>query len=251
MSPIVGLRYQPLDWLNFGVSYRHKHGMNLDFNVAAGLDVNMGYPLEAEMPYYLRSNFFFVPSNLGGGVDFSLIPGLRLTAQLDYVFWSDLQDYINISEFDIADGMVNDDGALVPLEDYGDFKVRSYPVPRIRSRNVFSPKAGAEWTIGGFTSIRLGYAWTQSALQTDQDYQNLLLDNDYHTVSGGLGFSFLDPLGYMKKEMLLDLHFSAYILQPRSNKVGLQDDLGGFHARGVVDTSGYFLNFGVEFTVQL
>lgn len=250
-SPVFGLHFRPIKWLELGAYYRMEQSMNLSFDVAAGVDVNMGYKLVAEMPYYLKSQFFFIPSSAGFGGGFHVGDSLLLTAQLDWIFWSRLTQNINIADFDVIEGMINDQGGLVPLEQYGDFKVRSYPVPKIRSRDVFSPKAGLEWSIKGFTRFRLGYAYNPSALEVDQNYLNLLLDNNYHTVSGGVGFSLTDPLGYLEKPVLLDFHVLVDILEPRYNHVGLLDEAGGYHAKGVVETSGTFLSVGVELTLQL
>jgi long-subunit fatty acid transport protein len=250
-SPIFGIQFRPIKGLDFGAYYRMAQSMDLNFNVAAGVDVRMGYKLAAEMPYYLKSDFFYIPASTGLGAGVSLIPGLLLTAQVDWVFWSGLTDNINIADFDIVPGNINDKGGLVPLEEYGDFKARSYPVPGIRARDVFSPKAGLEWTWWGFTYLRAGYAFTPSALEPDQQYMNMLLDNNYHTISGGVGFSLKDPLQFIEKPILLDFHFAANVLEKRYNRVGLNDLDGGFHAKGVVETGGTFFGLGVELTLQL
>ncbi len=250
-SPFFGLHVRPIEGLDFGVYYRMAQSMDLNFNVAAGVDVRMGYALKAEMPYYLKSRFFYIPASTGLGTGVSLIPGLLITAQLDWIFWSGLSRNTNVADFDIIPGNINDRGGLVPLEEYGDFKARSYPVPAIRARDVFSPKAGLEWTWWEFTRLRVGYAYNPSALEADQQYLNMLLDNSYHTVSGGLGFSLKDPLNFIENPILLDFHFMADILEPRYNRVGLKDDQGGFHAKGIVETKGTFFGLGVELTLQL
>jgi len=114
------------------------------------------------------------------------------------------------------------------------------------------PKAGLEWTLlGGYTKVRLGYAYNPSALEASQDYQNLLMDNTYHTVSGGIGFSLTDPLEYLTFPVLLDIHVLVDILEPRVQRVGLPDPMAGYHAKGLVETRGYFWGFGIELTMQL
>lgn len=252
VTPLFGLLVKPVDGVNIGAYYRFPQSMDLKFNVDAGVDVNMGYTLVAKIPYYLKGDFFYVPASTGLGVGVSLIPSLLLTAQVDYVFWSELSDRINISDFDVEAGVINDNGALAPLEDYGSFKVRSYPVPPIHTRDTICPKAGLEWTLkGGFTKLRLGYAYTPSALKEDQGYENLLMDNTYHSISGGVGFALNDPLAYLTKPVLLDVHVLVDVLEPRVNKVGLSDPVAGYHAKGQVESSGYFLGFGVELTLQL
>lgn len=252
LTPEFGLSLKPLKGIDIGAYYRFPQSMDLRFDVAVGVDMNMGYTLQAELPYYLKGSFFYVPASTGLGIGVSLIPNLLLSAQLDYVFWSELGDNINISNFNVDPRVINDQGGLAPLEEYGDFKVRCYPVPPIYSRNTLNPKAGLEWTLkGGFTKIRLGYAYVPSALEEDQKYQNLLLDNSYHTVSGGVGLALTDPLGYIPKPILIDVHALVNILEDRVNKVGLEDPEGGYHAKGWVESSGYMYGFGIDFTVQL
>lgn len=252
LTPEFGVLVTPVEGLDIGAYYRFAQAMDLRFDVAVGVDMNMGYELQADLPYYLKGRFFYVPASTGLGVGFTMIPSLTLSAQLDYVFWSQLGDNINISNFNVEPRVINDKGGLAPLEEYGDFRVRSYPVPPIRSRDTWNPKAGLEWTLkGGFTKIRLGYSYNPSALESDQEYMNLLLDNSYHTVSGGVGFSLMDPLGYLKLPVLIDLHALVNILVERTNSVGLLDSDAGYHAKGWVETSGYMYGFGVDFTVQL
>ena len=103
----------------------------------------------------------------------------------------------------------------------------------------------------GYTRLRLGWSYTPSALEPDQEFGNLLLDNSYNTVSTGLGMALADPLGYMELPVLIDLHFLVSILQPRYQRVGLEDSVAGYHAMGLVKTDGYFFGFGLEATFQL
>ncbi|GEM_PF-3543490 len=252
ITPQFGLLVQPVKGIEIGAYYRFAQSMDLRFDVAAGVDVNMGYKLEAELPYYLMGSFFFVPAATGLGVSVSLVPDLIVSAQLDYVFWSDMSKKINISNFNVEPSVLNDQGGLTPLEEYGHFKVRSYPVPPIHARNTFNPRAGLEYGMfKGFTKLRLGYSYNPSALEEDQKYQNMLMDNSYHTIAGGIGFSLNDPLEWIRLPIMLDFHALVNVLVDRTNRVGLDDPDGGYHAKGWVESSGFMYGFGVDLTIQM
>lgn len=255
-TPQLGLLVTPLGRkqdidLRIGAFYRFPQRLSLKFAVDAGVAMDMGYSIEANMPYFLKSSFFYVPAAAGVSVGARLARHLVLAAQVDWVFWADLPNNINLSRFEVAPEQINDNGGLRPMEEYGDFRVRSLAFPKIRARNILIPRFGAEYAIKGLTRLRLGWAYTPSALDPDQQFQNLLLDNSYHTVSTGIGFSLKDPLEYLKYPILLDVHYTTNILNPRHNRVGLKDEPAGYHAQGVVLTEGYFFGFGVELTLQL
>lgn len=255
-TPQLGILVTPLGRkkdhdLRIGAYYRFPQRLSLDFAVDAGVAMDMGYTIEANMPYVLRSSFFFVPAATGLSIAARLAGHLVLTGQVDWVFWSKLPDNINMSRFAIDPAQINDKGGLRPMTEYGDFRVRSFEFPEIKARNIIVPRLAAEYALKGLTRFRLGWAYNQSALLPDQQFANLLLDNSYHTVATGIGFSLSDPLEYLTRPILLDFHFTANILNPRYNHVGLMDEPAGYHAMGVVLTKGYFFGFGVELTVQL
>jgi len=250
-TPLFGTLIRPLDQLSIGAWYRFAESLNLDFAVDAGVSVDMGFPFESHMPYFLDSNFFYVPAATGLALAFNPLDDLLLTAQLDWTFWSGLSEKINVSRFDVEPSAVNDDGGLDTLEQYGDFRVRSLPFPVLKARNTLSPRAGVEYTLKQFTRFRAGWARIPSALDPDQAYLNLLLDNTRHDITGGVGFSLYDPLRYIEKPVLLDVNAGVSLLEPHRNLVGLKDDAAGYHAKGVVLTKGYFFTFGIELTLEL
>ncbi len=251
-TPVLGALVRPLDELRIGAYYRFAQRLGLQFAVDAGVAVDMGFPLESQMPYTLESNFFYVPASTGIGIGATLGDRLLLTGQVDWVFWSGVADNINISDFDVDPEVVNDIGGLTTMEEYGDFRVRQLPPPHIKARDIIVPRLGAEYALmRGYTRLRLGWSYTPSALEPDQQFGNLLLDNSYHTVSSGLGMALADPLGYMELPVLIDVHFLVSILQPRYQRVGLEDSVAGYHAMGLVKTDGYFFGFGLEATFQL
>ena len=251
-TPIFGALVRPVDALRIGAYYRFAQRLGLQFEVDAGVAVDMGFPLESQMPYTLESSFFYVPASTGLGIGATIADRLLITGQVDWVFWSGVADNINISDFDVNPEVINDDGGLTTMEEYGDFRVRQLPPPHIKARDIIVPRVAAEYAfMRGYTRLRLGWAYTPSALEPDQEFGNLLLDNSYHTVSSGLGMALADPLGYMELPVLIDLHFLVSILQPRYQRVGLRDPVAGYHAKGLVKTDGYFFGFGLEATFQL
>ena len=251
VTPVLGTAITPIPELAIGLFYRFAERLDLEFTVDAGVSFDLGYPIEAQMPYFLETDFFFVPATLGLAVSGTLFDSLSITAQLDYVFWSDVTDNININQFDLKDGAINDKGGLITMEEYGDFRVRSLPPPKIRARNIFVPRVGLEYTLNKYVQFRGGYSYTPSALEADQKYHNMLLDNTYHTIGLGVGFRYYDPLDLLDLPILIDLHGQMLVLEPRYNKIGVADEVGGYHAKGVVETSGFYWGIGINVTFQL
>jgi long-subunit fatty acid transport protein len=251
VTPMIGTVVTPLKQLRIGAYYRFAEKLDMDFDVNAGVSLNVGYAIESEMIYFLESDFFYVPAAVGLALAATPIKSLHIAVQADYVFWSDVTDTMSVSHFDVEPEALNESGGLETMEEYGNFRVRSLPPPRIKVRDIITPKIGVEYSPIRLLKIRLGYSYTPSALEPDQEYENMLLDNSYHTVGLGLGFAF-----YLKSKALetpflhLDLSGQFLILQPRYNKVGVNDPEGGYHARGVVRTSGYLWGLGSQFTFR-
>jgi len=251
VTPVFGTVVTPTKDLSIGLYYRMAERLHVSFAVDAGVFFDMGYSIEAQMPYFLEGDFFFVPAALGLGIAGTLFGSLRLTAQVDYVFWSDVTENINVNDFDLADGATNEAGGLTTMEEYGDFRVRSLLPPKIRARNIICPRVGAEYTLNKYVQFRAGYSYAPSALEEDQEYGNMLLDNNYHTVGLGIGLSYFDALKLLELPILIDIHGQMAFLETRYNKVGVKDDIGGYQARGVVKTSGFFWSAGLTVTFQL
>ncbi len=244
-TPTAGLLVKPAPWLGLAVVYHGEEETAIEMEIEATMELNLGHPMQVELPYVLSGNFAYQPHRIVGGLLLNPLPELKVTAEVTMALWEGFDDQLQVLSFHVADEALDENGT-VHIEDFGsNFSVATERRPAVRSKNTLEPRAGLEYSIGSHVDLRVGYSYRPSPLDADQEYRNLLLDNSWHSVTAGAGFLVAggEP---GKARAMLNAHFQGIFLEPRYNRVGKADDAGEAFARGLVLTEGHMLGFGLE-----
>lgn len=244
--PTAGVLVRPVSWLGLALVYHGEEETAIEMDIDATMELNLGHPMQVELPYVLSGNFAYQPHRVVGGLLFAPLPELTVTAEVTLALWEGFADELQVLSFHVADDAVDDESGTVYVEDFGsDFSVATERRPAVSAHNTLEPRAGVEYSLGKFVDLRLGYSYRPSPLDEDQEYRNLLLDNSWHSVTAGAGFLLAggEPGG---ASAVLNAHLQGIFLRPRYNRVGKADEQGDPFARGVVLTEGHMLGFGLE-----
>ncbi len=224
VAPIVGLRVSPATGLDIGMSFRNE--VQLDYGLPVHLVIDDLIALDID----LRGNVLYVPDYLNIGAAYDL-PGLDLllSAEFSYARWSRAPDPSPTFTVDVG-GELTEGLGLDERLDVGN----GAPVD-LRFRDVPIYKAGVEWGPHPQWRFRGGYTWRPSPAPVPTEAFNYI-DNDAHVLSGGLGFSFADPLEIRRNPVSVDASYQATLMvdQDVSKAAAAADPVGDYQAGGVI-----------------
>lgn len=245
VAPVVGILVRPTDFLAFSVVYRHEMELSLDFRVKAGVYFDLGgVPIQADIPYRLQSDFFYLPTEITFCSAVRPWSFLSFNADVTVAFTSSFGSHLPVTRFTLDPSAVGPQGELVALESLGAFRAVSEEPLMVKTRDIVVAKVGTEVMPVPWLRIMAGYAYHPSPLEPDQGYGNMLLDGGFHRIGAGVSADVGDPFGALRRPLLLAGHFSAMILNKRYNKVGRVRG-GKVDGAGVVKTEGYGLGGGL------
>lgn len=245
-TPTAGLLVKPASWLGLAVVYHGEEETAIEMEIEATMELNLGHPMQVELPYVLSGNFAYQPHRVAGGLLLSPLPELKVTAEVTLALWEGFGEQLQVLSFHVADDVVDEESGTVYIDDFGsDFRVETERRPAVLARNTLEPRAGVEYSIGKVADLRMGYSFRPSPLEENQKYGNLLLDNAWHSVTAGAGLLIAGGEEGGGRAML-NAHFQGIFLAPRYNRVGKADNDGNPFARGLVLTEGHMLGFGLE-----
>ncbi|MBM4387063.1 MAG: hypothetical protein FJ088_04950, partial [Deltaproteobacteria bacterium] len=246
-----GALFSPAEWLSLAVVRRGGMTLNLDFDVEAGISINFGSPMDAMIPYTLQSNFFYIPEQYVFGAKFMPFKTQAIMLDIAWMRTGNLEDNLPITKFHIKEEALGGDGQVRSLENIGKFRVTNEVMPEVKTRDIIVPRIGIEQKLlGGMLDLRAGYSYHQSPFESNQGYENFLLDNSFHSLTFGAGLNFKDPSGIFPKPLTFSLHFQTLILNPHYNRVGKSGANGNYIGKGVVETGGYFIGGGATLTMR-
>lgn len=246
--PTVGLQVDPLEWLNFGATYRGEYALSNDLigelNVALlapGLDPFAGYVF-----IETASINAFVPQQLSLGSSAEILDGLMVSAELTWVNWGAYQSAIGASSVILTidvppelEDLINVPGSITP----------GVPVPA-EFTDRWVPRLGVEYkrdlTDTFALAGRLGYLYEQSPAPPQTGSTNLI-DSNRHVMSFGIG----TRLGMFRPVLPgwvdVDFHFQWSHLPDRDHeKQSPADPTGDYRAGGDIYNLGVSLNVGFE-----
>jgi long-chain fatty acid transport protein len=228
--PILGVRVDPSEFFSAGLAFRGES--KLDLNLAANVSGNVDpgtIKILVPVKYQLTSQSYdaFHPAQLAGGVALRPTPGLTLALDLVYTRWS---TYKSATSQSTAHLEVDLKG--VPLAIPPDPKPTVVRDPGFKDR--LAPRVGVEW-IGTRSSwfevpLRAGYVFEPSPVPPQTGPTNFV-DSDRHTVSVGMGFRVLEPLGVIAGDVTLDAHAAVSFLPERTTLKDNPSDYVGDYTR--------------------
>ncbi len=201
-APVVGLTVTPRPWLRIAAAYRGELDLKLSLDILAHVDLPGA--ISGDTAISLVALNFYSPHTVTGAVAVDL-GALTLTAQLDWLKWSDFGRAL--PSLDVRIGL----GIAPPLV--------APAFPTVRFDDQFIPRLGAELrrSLGehlGF-ALRLGYAFIPSPVRPQTGLTSFA-DNDRHVIALGAGLSLRDLVSILPKPLSLDIALQLHQLEPRA-----------------------------------
>ena len=240
IAPVLSVMVRPAKWVDVGIAYQGELALDLRFTATARVMIDLGTPMDATIPYHLKAGFFYLPARLSIATSLHPINGLDITLGVSAAFTRSYKDHLPITTFEIDRSALGKDGELKGLKEFGYLRAMGSASPRVFTRNTLIPGIEVRYSLGCHTLSAL-YTYTPSPLSVDQQYQNMLLSSSLHQLSLGWRVGFRLGRGI---DGQLGLWAGLGLFNRRYNKIGSRD-----LARGIVQTSGYGLYGGSNFTV--
>jgi hypothetical protein len=233
--PEAGLLWRATPWLDLGLTYRGGFVLQLDQAFAIRGDLGAaGRPIVSDAFFQLHAVALdlFQPTQVAGGFAARLLSWLTLTGDVVYQRWSAFENpaaHIEIS-YDLKQF---NDLVQLPL---------MTPLEKPYFHDTFVPRVGLE--IAALRSrravllVRGGYAY-ESSPAPEQRGETNFVDNDKHTVTGGIGVEVLGLGHVLPRPFDIDLYLGASFLpERRHRKLSLLDPVGDYASRGAVFSGG-------------
>ncbi|MCG3173394.1 MAG: hypothetical protein GMKNLPBB_01591 [Myxococcota bacterium] len=243
ITPIAGLRFDPLDWLTIGVAYRHSISIDIDLDVMAdiGVDNELAKQFAAAgadrftgtAAISISNSNYFTPSVLTMGIAVRPLDWLTAAVQLDHERWSDFPDPVTRLKTTVE---------LGKLSPY----LADNTLPSVVMNDRWTPRIGVEFH-RGFTdqisaALRLGYAFVSSPVPDVTGPVNLI-DADRHHFSLGAGAKFDRFTSILMGPLGVDAYLQWRRLMDRTiTKSSLTDAQGAYTVSGDIIATGFSLS---------
>jgi len=198
--PLAGILLKPLPSLRVGFAYRQGGYIVFNGGLRAKLRISYGdnpgdtFPLPEEIRDLVCINLpifiAYYPSQYAFGISYKIQDRLLLAFDMTYYEWRTYKD--------------NSGMQLSPKLD-----------------SIFIPRFGMEYSLMKKLAVRTGYSFQASPLkQQDQGnadwlYLTNLIDNDVHTITCGLGYTW-QIFGFPRKPAELSAFYELHILPERT-----------------------------------
>ena len=225
IAPVLGVAYDPFEWLGFGYSFRGSTNLSLDLNIPVDVEIT-SVEVQGIILIALAGNNFWMPQRHALGGRYDPIKELTLTAELVWMRWSQMPN--PSPDLDLLIDIGTDDVPVdpyVPQNPFADGDL--YGAEQLNFKDVFSPHFGAEYRLRAANwlnlAFRAGYLYEPSPAP-EQTGPLSLLDNDRHSLTLGTGFSFEKFTGVLEKPLDVDLFFQYSRLVSREHVKDLYTD---------------------------
>ena len=227
------------------IVYHAEEETAVDLDIDAIMELDLGEPIRMEVPYIMAGSFAYRPHRLVTGLAYRFKERLTVAVDLEIAFWKEFEDHFQVLEMQVSPEAL-EGGDTIYLDDLGgQFRVATDTEPWVFLRTTYNPKVGLEYLFDFGLATRLGYGYRQSPLLPDQKHLNMMLDNNWHVISAGLGYQFTGRDG-QGSQLSIDAHFQCMVLEPRYNNVGRRGEGNQPMASGIIHTEGYVAGFGLE-----
>ncbi|MCC6876931.1 MAG: hypothetical protein IT378_21680, partial [Sandaracinaceae bacterium] len=248
--PQVGIQIQPIPELDIGLVYRGEFALDNVLTAQVGLPnrtpdcsgvdeacLLLGQPIPGFFFIESQSVNAYVPHQLSLGASWQVIPELRISAEVTYLFWSAYISPIGrlkaVLEVDLPPGL---EGVLniPPIPE-------SLPIPANFSDRIV-PRIGVEVTPihndDFMLRVRGGYFYENSPVPPQTGPSNLV-DTDRHAWSAGVGLRLLNLRPTLPGYLAFDAHFQYALLPSRTMiKTSPIDPIGDYSAWGHIFAFG-------------
>ncbi len=206
---------------NLGLVYRSS--ASSDFTLPMTASARALGNASLDYVFTASSSLFYDPAALETGASFAA-GDHRWVAQVDYQFWS---------------GFKVPALTLRPGQDSAQMNPGS--VPSYNFLNILVPRAGWEWKLNSFHTLRIGYSYRPGTLKGLSNGPGNYLDPSKHVITAGWGFHFDTFLGFpIPSQLDIALNYQQLLTQKivktGGNEAGDMTDLKigapGYNAGG-------------------
>lgn len=200
-TPVVGLVVMPRPWLRLGGAYRGEIDLHLSLDILAHVDLPGS--ISGDTLISLVALNFYTPHTLTGGVAIDL-GALTLTAQLDWLKWSDFDR--SLPDLRVRLGLAISPAVVPPR----------FPVPRFDDQFIgrFGAEVRRPLTAHLGLAARLGYAYVPSPVPAQTGLTSFA-DNDRHVLAFGAGLTLHELWRFLPKPLSFDVALQLQQLTPR------------------------------------
>ncbi len=222
-APVAGILLRPTDTISVGASYRGE--LQLDYQIPVDIRIDDLFDLRLD----IGGTALYVPDywNLGVAVD---LPDakLRVAVEITLARWSRAPDPSPTFTADVGGPLVEGLGLDERLD------IANGQGVDLAFEDTPILKFGVEHRTHPQVRLRAGYAYRESPAPIPVDVFNYI-DNDAHLLSGGVGFSFEDPLEVHRSPFSLDLVYQLTVMVEQHVEQRAENDLvGDYDAGGII-----------------
>jgi long-subunit fatty acid transport protein len=184
--PILGLHYRPWENLRFGLSFKDQ--IYFSYNMTMAFWLALPQPLGREyfqIPISFSAISLYSPQWLSLGTGWDVTPDLILAADLRLERWSLYKPPFPKLSLDLSG--IPEEYLILGEQFLGDLSQFDIPEYKVRLRDIYSPRLGAEYRAWRALQIRAGYQFLPTPVPV-QDGATNILDNDTHVFSAGAGY---------------------------------------------------------------
>jgi hypothetical protein len=201
-APVVGLTIMPRRWLRVAAVYRGELDLKLSLDILA--HVNLPGAISGDTLISLVALNFYSPHTLTGAVAVDL-GALTLTAQLDWLKWSDFNRAL--PDLNVTIGLAIAPPLVPP----------AFTMPRFDDQYIVRLGAELRRTLSAHLDVaaRVGYAFIPSPVPPQTGLTSFA-DNDRHVIAIGAGLSLKELIRILPKPLSLDIALQVHQLEPRA-----------------------------------
>ncbi len=227
-GPTAGAYFEPLDGLRFGLNYRSQ--MRLFYSIPADITLEGIGQLNLIISGYNH----FTPHTVTAGVAWDPLPELTLSLDANYQTWSRAPSpYVRI-QVDLS----GDTLAALGLDEAMDLDTRDVDSVSPGLKDTVTTRVGAEYRVSDRFAARAGLFYRPTPVPRQNASLTNILDGNALGVSGGIGFSFADPLEVFAEPIIIDVGVQGIWLLPRQADKHEADDVPSYrYSMRVLGTS--------------
>ncbi len=235
--PTAGIQVQPLENLEFGLTYRGAYTLENTIIALADADiVGLGAPIPLHFALTTMSVSLYGPQQVSLGVAFRPIERLRVGLEMTWYDWSKHPSLISNQEVILEAEPPPGLGIEIPDE------ITTLPPIPMGMHDTFVPRVGLEYRAVQREAVELdlwlGYVYENSPFPPQRGITNFV-DGDKHTLSLGLGLGLTDLEPTLPGRLLIQVWANYARVVPRDHiKDSLVDPVGDYRAGGHLFAAG-------------
>lgn len=202
MSPVVGIGFQPLKNLRFGVNWRAE--MKLVYDIPANVELDgIG-----KLAMRVSGIAHYTPHNVRAGMAWDPTENFTVTADAEWMNWSAAPSPYTDLTIDISGATLTALGLDKALDMQSAKQAPGFS-------DTLSGRMGFEYRLSERFAARAGLSYRPTMIPKQNVEGTNLLDGTTVGGSAGVGFNFPDPLEIFAHPVTIDLAVQGALILPR------------------------------------